>query len=353
MVRGVHRKWKLPVAYYLIRGSTNASLLVRFLKEVLKACKKAGLRVVATVHDMGANNVRALKELGATIRQPYFKYRNQHIVTVYDPPHLLKCTRNLFHKYDVQFQSELMHNRLPFIAKWEHILNVYECDKQKIVRLLYKLTGAHLNPVGTFSVPLSTAIDIPMVLVEVDGVQRPFIIDTGASVCLIEPDILDAETTATNTVPVVITGDQLPLQGEQLIDFTLDGKVFHHRFSVGAVPAAAEGLLGTEFLAAHEARVDLANRKLHLRQSSNQGSHSLNQSSSQPEPWMIKTMETVRIVPRTNKIILGKLDLQKHQQNPQLVCVEPAHLPFKGLLVARGVSRLFRQARRIEQPREL
>jgi hypothetical protein len=115
MVHGVHQKWKQPVAYYFIPGNTNASLLVEFLKEVLGACQNAGLRV-ASVCDMGANNVKALKEFGATVRHPYLKeYQNQQIVTVYDPPHLLKCTRNLFLKYDVQFQYELMHNP-PFLS---------------------------------------------------------------------------------------------------------------------------------------------------------------------------------------------------------------------------------------------
>ena len=31
MVRGLHRKWKQPVTYYFIRGSTKAELLVRFI----------------------------------------------------------------------------------------------------------------------------------------------------------------------------------------------------------------------------------------------------------------------------------------------------------------------------------
>jgi hypothetical protein len=79
---------------------------------------------------------------------PYFVYGNQQVVTIYDPPHLLKCTRNLFLKYDVQFQSELMLSDHPVIAKWEHISNVYKWDKQKIVRLLYKLSDVHLAPVA-------------------------------------------------------------------------------------------------------------------------------------------------------------------------------------------------------------
>jgi len=66
MVRGLHRKWKQPVAYYFIHGSTNAGLLMKFLKEVLGACQNAGLHVVATVCDIGANSVSASQMLGAT-----------------------------------------------------------------------------------------------------------------------------------------------------------------------------------------------------------------------------------------------------------------------------------------------
>jgi hypothetical protein len=54
--------------------------------------------IVATICDMGANIVKALKLFGAT-RQ---KVQNQDAVTIYDASHL-KCTRNLFLKYKVQF----------------------------------------------------------------------------------------------------------------------------------------------------------------------------------------------------------------------------------------------------------
>jgi hypothetical protein len=160
MVRGLHRKWKQPVAFYFIRGSTKANLLVRFLKEVLGACQNAGLHVVATVCDMGANNIKALQLLCATRRKPFFKFQNREIVTVYDPPHLLKCTRNLFRKYDVQFESECMPSQLPVTAKWEHIVNVYEWDKRNIVRICYKLTDAHLVPAAQDAMKVSLAAQV-------------------------------------------------------------------------------------------------------------------------------------------------------------------------------------------------
>jgi len=101
----------------------KTNLLVTFLNEVLGACQNAGMHVVVTVCDMGANSVKALKLLAATRQKPFFKFQNQDIVTVYDPPHFLKCTRNLFLNCKVQFESELMCNQLPVIAKWQHILS--------------------------------------------------------------------------------------------------------------------------------------------------------------------------------------------------------------------------------------
>jgi hypothetical protein len=148
MVRGVHRKWKQPVAYYLSHGHTRAEMLVNFLEEVLGACHDVGLNVVATVCDMGTNNVSALRQMRSYVSEIFFKFRNQEIATIYDPPHLLKCTRNLFRKYDVQLKSEHVGGQLPVIAKWEHIEEAYKRDKHGFIRTLYKLTDTHLAPIG-------------------------------------------------------------------------------------------------------------------------------------------------------------------------------------------------------------
>jgi hypothetical protein len=157
MVCGLRRKWKQPVAYYFIRGSIKAEVIKKLLKEVLDACQNAGLRVVATVCDMDHNNVKALKLLGATEEKPSFMFHNQEITTVYDPPHLLKCTRNLFMKYDVQLKTGVQGNQLPVVAKWDHILKLYELNKLSWFRLLYKLSHTHLNPVAQSAMKVSLA----------------------------------------------------------------------------------------------------------------------------------------------------------------------------------------------------
>jgi hypothetical protein len=43
MICGLRKKWKQPVAFCLIRGSTKGEMVVNFLMEVLDACYNARL----------------------------------------------------------------------------------------------------------------------------------------------------------------------------------------------------------------------------------------------------------------------------------------------------------------------
>ena len=165
MLRGLRKRWKQPVAYYLTCGSTNGDMLVDFLKEVLGACHTVGLVVVATVCDMGANNIKALKKvLHVSEERPFFRFGDQEIAAVFDPPHLLKCTRNLFLKHEVMNVGlVVVVNGQPLIgtAKWADILKVYELDKQNVLyRQLRKVTGRHLKPFAQDAMKVSLAAQV-------------------------------------------------------------------------------------------------------------------------------------------------------------------------------------------------
>jgi hypothetical protein len=54
----------------------------------------------------------------------------------------------------------------------------------------------------------------------------------------------------------------------------------------------------------------------------------------------VKTTETIRIAPIVKLIVFGKLELPKRRESPELVCVEPAQLPFEGVLAVRGLDRV-------------
>ena len=109
---------------------------------------------------MGTNSVKAMKLPDSSRSELFFQFQNQAIATIYDPPHLLKCTRNLFLKYDVQFESEHLDSQLPAIAKWEHIKKLYEQEKHFLYSRMYKLTDDHLAPVTQCAMKVSMAAQV-------------------------------------------------------------------------------------------------------------------------------------------------------------------------------------------------
>ena len=61
---------------------------------------------------MGGVNRRSLKLLGASKEAPYFMFQGKEVVTIFDPPHLLKCFRNLFLKYNIKCNTNITSNNV-------------------------------------------------------------------------------------------------------------------------------------------------------------------------------------------------------------------------------------------------
>jgi hypothetical protein len=59
------------------------------------------------------------------------------------------------------------------------------------------------------------------------------------------------------------------------------------------------------------------------------------------ESWIVKTTETIKLVPKVKQIVVGKLEMPKRRESRELVCVKPAQLPQDGVLAARGLFRTF------------
>ncbi|CAK1597698.1 unnamed protein product [Parnassius mnemosyne] len=122
--------------------------LAVLIKEVLNQCFQAGINISATVCDMDGVNRRALSILGANVQQPYFTLHNKEIVTLFDTPHLLKCFRNLFMKYDIQCRTNISSGTEvgTGVAKWSHIKEFFDVDKNPNFVFAPALTKEHLNP---------------------------------------------------------------------------------------------------------------------------------------------------------------------------------------------------------------
>ncbi|XP_045505816.1 uncharacterized protein LOC123702180 [Colias croceus] len=149
MILCIRKKIKQPVAYYLSGDHVTADRLMILIKEVLHACFHAGIIIAATVCDMDGVNRRALTQLGASVEQPYFKFEEHEIVALYDTPHLLKCFRNLFLKYNIKCSSNVECNgrQIADIAKWNHIEEFFVLDNNNPFFVFAPaLTKSHLSP---------------------------------------------------------------------------------------------------------------------------------------------------------------------------------------------------------------
>ena len=86
-----------------------------------------------------------------SIEETHFTVNNKKIFSFYDPHHLIKSVRNIFHKNISFFNTS---------AQWEHILNFVESDSKLGIRLAPKLTYRHLilPPFSKMSVPLDLQV---------------------------------------------------------------------------------------------------------------------------------------------------------------------------------------------------
>ena len=72
MARGLTRRWKQPVGYFLSQGPTPARVLRPLLETCIREMRLAGFKVVCVVSDMGTPNQQLFKELGVCPEKPVF-----------------------------------------------------------------------------------------------------------------------------------------------------------------------------------------------------------------------------------------------------------------------------------------
>jgi hypothetical protein len=231
-----------------------------------------------------------------------------------------------------------------------------------------------------------------MIEVSIDNEPRKFLIDTGSNICLIQPDISPVGIQATAIAPIGITGATLQVQGEQLIEFRLGNRTFRQKFGVSILPTTCDGVLGTNFLIANDADIDLMTKRLLVNCTGRgagseiyadlaytlfpaggvqDGRSALKEAktesglepkavgtqapqvadTSDKQEWLVTLPASVKLTPRAKQMLIGRLEVPKNESETQLFCIEPAQIPNEGILVARGVSRAIVQTQQSSQPR--
>jgi hypothetical protein len=218
-------------------------------------------------------------------------------------------------------------------------------------------------------------------MLEIEGRAKRLIIDTGSNVSILQPGVSNRKVKESLLKPFGVTGEDLDIRGQQQVSFTLGGQRLDHLFLVCPIPTETAGLLGMDFFEKLGAEISFEKRTLTLSdrpeiQTEHSGTrmkhvaltvftqgetrHSAKdkqgkESSLAKHPseclqteavhnvekvWLVKAAENVTIEPRCRQVVTGRLEGEKGQSLPSLVCVEPAHIPIQGIHPARVITRV-------------
>lgn len=138
MIRGLHDKWKQPIGYFFVANSCTGADLLTIIYSSIHKLHSISLVVKAMISDLGSNFKKFAESRHITPETPYFNISGKEIVFLFDPPHLLKATRNNFFNYRLKSGNK--------IADKMYLKQFYGLDRSQVNRLAPKLTDIHLNP---------------------------------------------------------------------------------------------------------------------------------------------------------------------------------------------------------------
>ncbi|KAG8226472.1 hypothetical protein J437_LFUL008770 [Ladona fulva] len=153
ILRGVTKNWYQPIAYYFCHKTTPTIILNRILAEVIESVNEIGLKILAIVCDKHSENVAVLHSyLAVESKNSFTQVGKERIVTIFDPPSLLRSFRDNFRLYHIHWHGK--------VAKWKHIEKVFEREQEEEFKLVEKLTKDHLQPKGDLSSRIDLAEEV-------------------------------------------------------------------------------------------------------------------------------------------------------------------------------------------------
>ena len=104
----------------------------------------------------------------------------------------------------------------------------------------------------------------PFNCVDIEGVSKSLILDTGSNTSKLEPGISKSDIRVTTERLYGVTGETLDIKGRQCVSFEVNGHEFNHTFLGCSLPPNAAGLLGMDFIHGSGAMIDCQCCKMSL-----------------------------------------------------------------------------------------
>lgn len=138
MLRGINENWNQPIGYFFDSSSCTGTDLKDIIMSTICRLQNIKLNIKAFVTDQGTNFVSFPKSFYVSPNKLYFEADGKKFVYIFDTPHLLKSTQNMFFKHDFIINDSTVTKA--------HVDSFYNYDSENNLRLAPKLKYAHIHP---------------------------------------------------------------------------------------------------------------------------------------------------------------------------------------------------------------
>lgn len=139
-LRSIHGRWKMPMAYYLVKTAPQQDRFPLMVNECLVAAEAAGVDVLVLTCDQDKTQWAWLQSCGVSVQHPYILHptTGRQVYVYPDVPHCLKNCRNSLLTNIIEFENGKF-------ARWEHFQLLWKLENAEQLRFNDKLTAAHAD----------------------------------------------------------------------------------------------------------------------------------------------------------------------------------------------------------------
>uniref|UniRef100_A0A1Y1KFH5 Uncharacterized protein n=1 Tax=Photinus pyralis TaxID=7054 RepID=A0A1Y1KFH5_PHOPY len=152
LAQSIFTKWKQPIAYFYSNSSFKVTHMRVLLMKSIRLLNRFGIKVVNFISGINSKFVQLAKILNVSPEEPYFYVESHKVFYIFDPPQLMKSTRNTFKRNNFIYGEEE--------ASWEYVDLFYKRDKEANINFAYRLTDAHIRLSNVWKWDLRYAVQL-------------------------------------------------------------------------------------------------------------------------------------------------------------------------------------------------